>query len=338
MSSTTGSTEHRGSLRSPLLTAGAGALVGLALGLALATAFDRSDGLAADGLGLPALRLAVDIAGTAVVGLSVLGLLLRPSTRHGTTATAAKAASTAARTAGGFVVAVAAAWALLALILLWAQAGAASGDGLTIALPRLIDYLDAVAAGRALLVVVGASVACGVLAVLGRHRAIPRWAPLLIALLGMTALPLTGHAAVTSLDAVAVASAAVHAGAASIWVGGLAAVILFVAPRRGLAARVLPRYSTVAGWCLGIVALSGLLSALIRIDLTISALFTTGYGALILAKTGALVLLAVFGARLRFRVVPGVVRHHGRGLIGWASVELGVMLLAFGLAAVLAIA
>ncbi|ASO17723.1 putative copper resistance protein D [Actinoalloteichus hoggarensis] len=343
MSSTSGSTSGRGPLGAPLLTAGAGALLGLTLGLALATAFDRSTTPAADGLTgvtLPALRLAVDVTGTAVVGLSVLRLLLRTGRppHGGEAATAAKAAAAADRSAARAALAAAAAWALLALVLLWAQAGAAAGAGLWISLPRLVEYLAVVPAGRALLVVVGAAAACGVAVVLGRRRESLRREALIVALLGTAALPLTGHASVTGLDTLAVTSAAVHAGAASIWVGGLGAVLLFVAPRRGLAARVLPGYSTVAGWCLAAVALSGLLGALIRIELEFSALYSTGYGSLILAKTIALLLLAVFGARLRFRIVPGVARHQGSGLAVWASVELGIMLAAYGLAAVLAIA
>ncbi|AOS60895.1 copper resistance D family protein [Actinoalloteichus hymeniacidonis] len=324
----------RGLARFPLFIALAGAVAGLALGLALAVGTAATP---ADVFALPALRLAVDLTGTLVVGSSAIGLLLPAESHSPARSTAGRAAAREVRHLGGrLTLAGSAAWALLALVLLWVQAGIASGEGLGIGLDRVSDYLDVVAAGRGLLVAAAAAVLCGVLVAVGERRELPPWMLPAVALLGITALPLTGHAAALEDHGLAVAVAALHAGAAAVWVGGLAVILLLVAPRRGLAAQVLPRFSRIAAWSLAIVAVSGLLSALIRIDPMPAGLLTTGYGWLVLAKTGVLMLLAAVGWTLRSRVVPSVARHQPGSLRRWATIELGLMTLAFGLAAVLA--
>ena len=89
----------------------------------------------------------------------------------------------------------------------------------------------------------------------------------LLAVLGVLPLALAGHAAGPTDHSTAVNALAVHLVGVTVWVGGLLALALLrplLAGRSDLAATA-ARYSTLAGWCFGAVALSGLQSALIRI-------------------------------------------------------------------------
>jgi len=64
----------------------------------------------------------------------------------------------------------------------------------------------------------------------------------------------------------------------------------------------LTRYSTLALFAFGLVAVSGFTSAQIRIG-TVANLFTTGYGQVAVLKTFALVLLGTLGAIYRTRII-----------------------------------
>ena len=90
-----------------------------------------------------------------------------------------------------------------------------------------------------------------------------------------------------------------------------------------------PRFSTLAGACLAAVALSGVLTALVRLE-SWAALVTTGYGALIVAKAGALALLGGLGLLTRRRMAAG-----RTPVMRWAGVETVLMAVALGLAAAL---
>src|SRR5699024_7205539 len=79
--------------------------------------------------------------------------------------------------------------------------------------------------------------------------------PLVVALLGTILPALTGHAGSPGEHQLAVVSVALHAAAAALWVGGLAALLVLVAPRRELLVTTLPRYSALAGGCLLAVVL-----------------------------------------------------------------------------------
>jgi putative copper resistance protein D len=65
------------------------------------------------------------------------------------------------------------------------------------------------------------------------------------------------------------------------------------------------------------------------------ALFTSGYGQILLLKGGCLTAAALLGAHTRFKLLPKIVAKKTTAVITWATVELAVMGLAFGLAAVL---
>ena len=152
-------------------------------------------------------------------------------------------------------------------------------------------------------------------------------------------LALAGHAAGTADHETAVNTIAAHLVGASLWVGGLLAVVL-LRPAMG---RHLPvvvgRYSTMALWCFVAVAVSGVVSAVIRLggigDLGNLA---TAYGALVLVKTTCLVVLGLLGWQQRRRVVGRMTDGSpARGLfLRFAVTELLVMGVAVGFATALA--
>ncbi|WP_418275200.1 cytochrome c oxidase assembly protein [Isoptericola jiangsuensis] len=123
------------------------------------------------------------------------------------------------------------------------------------------------------------------------------------AALPMTALALqsiTGHAAGAVNHDLAVNAMLLHLVGAALWVGGLAALLVVVlTPGEGgkddgrLAATAVTRFSPVAAWCFVLVGVSGVLSALIRIEEP-ADLFTR-YGVLLQVKALLLVALGGFG-------------------------------------------
>ncbi|HEY0639548.1 MAG TPA: CopD family protein, partial [Pseudonocardiaceae bacterium] len=154
---------------------------------------------------------------------------------------------------------------------------------------------------------------------------------------------LAGHAAAGDgrWHAVMTDLLALHVIAAAAWVGGLAAVLLLAAPRPALLAVTLPRFSTLAGACLLAVTSTGVVNALIQLGTAPgvalpSALVTSPYGLIVLAKTACLLAVAALAWRLRYRVLPAVRRHRRTAVAAWAAGELTLLCVAFGLAAALA--
>jgi putative copper resistance protein D len=119
-------------------------------------------------------------------------------------------------------------------------------------------------------------------------------------LLSLVPVALSGHAAGSASHAMAVNSLGLHLVGICIWVGGL--VALYISHNNEEQAALVTRYSTLALFSFGLVAISGFASAQIRVG-TISNLFTTGYGQVVLLKTLVLVILGVFGALYRKRFI-----------------------------------
>jgi putative copper resistance protein D len=107
-------------------------------------------------------------------------------------------------------------------------------------------------------------------------------------------------------------SSLVHVGAASVWIGGLACVAAVLplalrvggpAQRTRVLAGVLGAFSPLALVCVGALAVTGVIQALLAVG-SVHALANTTYGQLVLVKTGLLGLLAGLGAVNRERVLP----------------------------------
>jgi putative copper resistance protein D len=290
------------------------------------------------GIGLPLVRVALDVAAVAAVGLAVVGLLLRGE-RDRDALPVRRAASRAG-------VVVGAVWTICVVLLLWLQAAELSSQGLGLSTGAFLDYVTAVSAGRTLLVAGSCAVVYALLNVvsIGQFRRGSR-APavelaLIVALLGLFALPITGHSATAPYRELAELSIWLHVAGAAVWAGGLACVCTLVVPRRALLARTLPRFSRVAGVCLAVVAASGVTNAAIELARAPGASFPSmlvgsGYAWLVLGKAACLIILAGIGSRMRLRLVPAISAHRTAPLAWWIGMELTVMAVALGLAAAL---
>ena len=128
----------------------------------------------------------------------------------------------------------------------------------------------------------------------------------------------------------------VHLLGVVVWTGGLLALVVMRRPLGSDLGPTVARYSTVAAWCFGAVALTGLQQAWIRLG-SVDGLFTA-YGAVVALKTVAIMTLGVLGwlHRRNIAEVLAVRPGDGRAFARLAVVELAVMGAATGLAAVLA--
>ena len=230
------------------------------------------------------------------------------------------------------LVAVGGAWLVIALLGIAFRAADGYGRPVTALTGRdLLVWATNLAAGRgALLTVACAAAVLGcAIARLRDPDLVAVRIVLVIALLGMLTPGVTGHASSSASHEVAVTTVALHVAAASLWVGGLGALIVLLGRRRELLAVALPRFSTLAGACLAVVTVSGVLTAQVRLG-SWAALFLTGYGALVMAKVGALVLLGGLGLLTRRRMAAGRMP-----VLRWAGIEIVLMAVTLGLAAAL---
>jgi copper resistance protein D len=268
-------------------------------------------------------RAGADITGITCVGLALVGVLIPVGSSE---------AKRVRRRADRAIVVAGGVWLVVALLGIAFRA--ADGYGRPVSSltgPDLLVWATNLAAGRGALLTVACAAAvlgCAV-ARLRDPDLVAIRVVLVIALLGMLTPGVTGHASSSASHEVAVTTVALHVAAASLWVGGLGAILVLLGRRRELLARALPRFSTLAGACLAVVTISGLLTAQVRLG-SWAALFLTGYGALVIAKVGALVLLGLLGLVTRRRMAAGRMP-----VLRWAGVEVTVMAVTLGLAAAL---
>lgn len=271
-------------------------------------------------------RAAADVAGTACVGVALVGILLPADRRAGGDVGRVRALADRA------LIALGGTWLVLALLGVAFRAADAVGQPVSALTARdLLAWATELAAGRGALltaVCAAAVLGCGV-ARLRDADAVPVRIVLVVALLGMLTPAVTGHASTSASHELAVTTVALHVAAASLWVGGLGALLALLGPRRRLLEAALPRFSTLAAACVAVVALSGVLTAQARLG-SWAALVTTGYGALILAKVGALAVLGGLGLLTRRRLAAG-----RTPVLRWAAVETALMAMTLGLAAAL---
>ncbi|MDT5161314.1 MAG: hypothetical protein QOC90_1624, partial [Mycobacterium sp.] len=160
------------------------------------------------------------------------------------------------------------------------------------------------------------------------------WTPALMAgaLVSLVPLGLTGHSSAGGAHDLATNSLLIHLIAGALWAGGLLALLAH-ALRSGehadLAAR---RFSALALWCFVAMAASGVVNALVRIQLP--GLVRSEYGWLVIGKFVALCLLGLIGWRQRRSGLAALKTDpEARGpLIRLALVEAAVFGATFGIA------
>lgn len=283
----------------------------------------------------PLARLVSNGAAIATIGAVLLILLLGTSGRDRFPAVAARSR--------GIGIAAGVIWITATTTIWWLQAAAVSDSGTSMTFLGMMSYAGRVNSGGALLLTIVATVAYTVLAVFRPHRHWPAVC-LAVALAGLVAVPVTGHASQSSAAWLTTPAICLHLCAMSLWVGGLWLIALLIARQRAALALVLPRFSTLAGASIATVAVSGLLLVGPRLtksptpspDQLISALVNTPPGWLVLGKVAGLMILAATGGYIRQRLLPAVRRQETVALATLATVELTAMSVTIALATALA--
>lgn len=321
-----------------LLWIGGGLVAGVLVGLAL-TATAPVPGITQPNvgvvIGLPLARGTLDLAALTAVGMSLLPFLVGLRPAEGSRPVLALARRIAA--------VAAALWAVAALCSLALEtADVYVGRPLTIS--EIWTYVRTIGSGEALLIVAGCALLYLVIAVFAvRHgEAVPAELRIAVAVFALLPLAQTGHAANTSvgMQGVSVISMHLHVLTAIIWTGGLLTVVLLMVADRALLADVLPRYSTVATVCVIVTAVTGAFNGWFELYLTpgihwYTALFTTGYGRILLLKAACVIAAGLSGARIRFSLLPKIRQRQWTAVATLTTVELAVMGVAYGLAVVL---
>ncbi|GAA1330448.1 copper resistance D family protein [Saccharothrix algeriensis] len=314
----------------------AGGAAGVFLGLGLSTtpeAVGVTEPGVVVGFAQPLVRTLLDLSATAVVGLSLLPKLLGFDRPHLT--------EPVLRLARPAAVVAAAVWALTALLSIVIRAYETRPD-VAVTPGSVVDYVQRVGAGQGLLfsaVCALAYLGIGALAV-RRGESVPAELRVLVSMFGLLPLPVTGHASNWEYHDYSMISMELHVLGAAAWTGGLGALVVLVAHRRGLLAEALPKFSRLATISLVLVSVTGLFNGVLELALNPvvglpGSLFTTSYGLILLGKVGCAGLLALLGAAIRWRLLPHIARHRATAIVGWAAFELAVMGVAFGLAVVL---
>ncbi|OJU81945.1 MAG: hypothetical protein BGO11_19040 [Solirubrobacterales bacterium 70-9] len=190
------------------------------------------------------------------------------------------------------------------------------------------------------------------------HRSTPRTRPWLVAPLAVGAAYLAstpafaGHASIESPVAVMFPSDFIHVLASSVWVGGVAFLLLVLpaatrrlepAERTRLLLATLARFSPIALGAVAAIAVTGLVQAYIDVRV-VADLFDTTYGLLVLAKMVLLLILIGFGWVNRERIIPRLRRlaeslaaPGAPGMLARRSLrgELTLMLVVLGITAAL---
>ncbi|NJP93598.1 copper resistance protein CopD [Nonomuraea sp. FMUSA5-5] len=281
-------------------------------------------------VGLPIVRVLLDVAAVAVVGLSLLPKLLGFKMPEHTEPVMVRVRPLAVLAAW--------AWAICALVTIVFQT-AELNPGAVPTFGMIASYVGNVGTGQGLLFSAACALAAagiGLMAVRFGEK-VPAELRIIVALFGLLPIPVTGHAVNSVWHDPIMISMEIHVMGAAAWTGGLLATVVFLAPHSSLLAVVLPKFSRMATVCLLLVALSGLVTGLGTMALTPGvtlpgAIVTSHYGVLVIVKTALVALLVPLAAHIRFRLLPVIRRGGATALASWAAAEVGIMGLAYGVA------
>jgi copper resistance protein D len=315
----------------------AGALIGLAITVTVTAGAVTSGPLVGAGLALS--RSVLDGAAVVTVGMSFLPKFLVPHQGADSGADVAGPLASARLIA----VASAAVWFVAALVSMVLEVVDINvGEPFT--LGAIVQYLRGNGAGQAHVVVACCALAYLLVAVLALRKGeqVPAELRIAVALFALVPLSTAGHASVgvQSLRILALVSIQMHVLSAVSWTGGLLAVMLLLGLNRNLLADALPRFSRLATVCVFLTGFTGLFNAWFELYSTpgihwYTALFTTRYGLVLIGKIVCVVAAGLLGGYTRFRLLPGIVERRTTAVVTWTTVEIGVLAVAFGLAAVL---
>lgn len=280
-------------------------------------------------LGLPFVRAAGEVAAVLAVGSFLFAAFLVPPQRSGVLDTGGYRALRLGTVASGV-------WAVCAALLVPLTISDVSGQPLAdhlnpVTIWSLAGLVNTASAWR-WTAILAAVVTLASLSVLRWS-----WTPLLFAgsLVTLVPLALTGHSSAGGSHDLATNSLLIHLVAASLWAGGLLALLAHALRGGDHLALATRRFSMIALWCWIAMALSGSVNALVRV--LPSDLLSTDYGRLVVAKFVALCVLGGLGWRQRSSAVVALQADSGRQrargvLIRLALAEAAVFGLTFGIA------
>jgi cytochrome c oxidase assembly factor CtaG/putative copper export protein len=165
------------------------------------------------------------------------------------------------------------------------------------------------------------------------HRVRGAATTLLLSLLVFLPPALHSHASGAGHHGLATGAIVIHVVASALWVSGVFGLIAMHRAKISLET-ALPRFSVLALWCVSTIAITGVISAWLHIG-SIHGL-TSKYALLVLAKSVALILLVVIGARNRSAIKSRVIGGTGVAFIRLVFAEILIMLIATGTAVALA--
>lgn len=299
------------------------------------TALSAGDAYAAYGLpdpgavtryGLPVVRVLAEAAAVVCIGSLFLAAFGIPAGRAGSLTADGYAAVRAA----GWAAAV---WCVGAALVVPFTAASASGRPVREILNTevLFGLVNALAEAQAwsLTALIAFVLAVGCRVVLSWGGAVTLFAGSLAGLMPVIA---TGHSASGGAHDLATNSLLFHLYGATLWVGGLVALLAHAARNGRHLGLVARRFSTLALVCWIAMAASGVINSLVRVSP--DELFTP-YGALLVVKAVALVLLGVFGYFQRQRAVQRIGDGGAGALLRLGAIELLTMFATIGVAVAL---
>ncbi|MCK8612725.1 cytochrome c oxidase assembly protein [Gordonia sp. C13] len=223
-------------------------------------------------------------------------------------------------------------WSVCALLLMPLSASEVSGSPLSEAIKpaNLINAYGQVAEVRTWFWTAVFALVAAIIA-----RTILKWGPTVavIAFTIFSLMPsaLAGHSSSGGNHDIATNSLILHLIGATLWLGGLAAVVVYALASGRWRALAVRRFSRVAFWCIIVVGLSGVVNAAVRVPF--DQLFSDTYGQLVIAKLAALVVLGALGAWHRRVTIAQLDSEERPSLfVRFGLVELAVFAATFGLA------
>ncbi len=278
---------------------------------------------------LPAVKAAGQLAAAVTIGWLLAAAWLVPPQRSGVLDVAGYRSIRAASVTAAF-------WAVLSVGVALLSIADAVGRPLFEVLARPERLLVAVATLETVRAWLLTAAAAALVAALSRVVLRPGGAGWLLGLAMLAVVPqaAAGHAAQSRDHDVAVDGMVFHLLGMCVWVGGLFAVLVLARYRSAHLGVITARYSSVALIGFAAVAGSGLLNAVIRLT-AVDDLWTTGYGRLLLVKTGLLLTVGAFGVWHRRRTLPAVRAGDRRAFLRLATVEVLVLAATIGVATAL---
>lgn len=279
------------------------------------------------GWGLPASNLVMEMATVGVIGM-LLTCLLMPDHEGKPSPTARRCLKTASWLALAWVVS-----GLALMIFTWSDITTQPVISLPVAklftdtaatFPGVAGFLSTSAV--ALMIAVGS-------VVIETRRGV--MVLLALAVYNLVPIVLKGHA---SHGKILEVSLILHVIAASVWVGGLIALLMHVRAEPALLAVAVPRFSVIALGCYIAVGASGVIAAMQLLGWQLPWLWETRYGVLVMLKIAALIALGIFGWWHRRHTVAKIRSQNGRARLAFAQLaaaEVLVMVAAVAIAIVL---